>query len=263
MESSEENDSVSNVGNILMGGFFWQLAVQLEASPQHADGIVDMVTHSGLVVQGVLYLLLTFSIISWGIIFYKFLRIYQARRESERFTSVFWETKNFSSIHTAALEMKESPIAQVFRAGYQELMRITRARKQTTPDEGEPASIDEGGIENIERAMRRAIRLQITRLERGSTFLATTASTAPFVGLFGTVWGIMDAFRGLGVTKTSSIQAVAPGIAEALIATAVGLSAAIPAVMAYNYFSRQVRVLASDMENFVAEFLNIAERHFL
>ena len=159
--------------------------------------------------------------------------------------------------------MKESPIAQVFRAGYQELMRLTRARKQTTSVEGEPLNNEEGGIENIERAMRRAMRLQTTRLERALIFLATTASTAPFVGLFGTVWGIMDAFRGLAVTKTSSIQAVAPGIAEALIATAVGLSAAIPAVMAYNYFSRQIRVLAADMENFVAEFLNIAERHFL
>ncbi|MBM4254708.1 MAG: protein TolQ [Deltaproteobacteria bacterium] len=223
-----------------------------------------MVTHSGLVVQMVLYLLLFFSIISWGIVFYKFLQIFKARRESERFASVFWETKNFSSIHGASLEMKESPVAQVFRAGYQELMRLVRTRKQPAAVEGEPLSTpEEGGIENIERAMRRAMRLQITRLERGLIFLATTSSTAPFVGLFGTVWGIMDAFRGLAVTKTSSIQAVAPGIAEALIATAVGLSAAIPAVMAYNYFSRQIRVLTADMENFVAEFLNIAERHFL
>jgi biopolymer transport protein TolQ len=206
---------------------------------------------------------LIFSVVSWGIVFYKFLQIYKARRESERFASVFWETKNFSSIHGASLEMKESPVAQVFRAGYQELMRLVRTQKPTTPVEGEPANTEEGGIENIERAMRRAMRLQITRLERGLIFLATTSSTAPFVGLFGTVWGIMDAFRGLAVTKTSSIQAVAPGIAEALIATAVGLSAAIPAVMAYNYFSRQIRVLTADMENFVAEFLNIAERHFL
>lgn len=239
----------------------WRLAVQLEA-PLRQDSIVDMVTHSGPVVQGVLYLLFAFSVISWGIVFYKFLQIRQARRESERFTVVFWETKNLASIHTASLEMQESPVAQVFRAGYQELMRITRSRKQANPGEGDPGN-DEGNITNVERAMRRAMREQITRLERALTFLATTASTAPFVGLFGTVWGIMNAFRGLGHAQTSSIQAVAPGIAEALIATAVGLSAAIPAVMAYNYFSRQVRVLTSDMENFSAEFLNIAERHFL
>jgi len=103
----------------------------------------------------------------------------------------------------------------------------------------------------------------VTRLERYLTFLATTASTTPFIGLFGTVWGIMNAFRGLSVTQSSSIQAVAPGISEALIATAAGLAAAIPAVVGYNYFSRQIRVLVAEMENFSAEFLNIAERHFL
>ena len=243
----------------------WLLAVPMEVQPQQSGSILEMVTHSGLVVQGVLYLLLAFSVISWGIVFFKFRQVSQARRESEHFATVFWETRNFAAIHTAALEMKESPVAQVFRAGYQELMRLTRVRKQGAAGkkEEEPQDNEEGGIENIDRAMRRAMRLQITRLERGLTFLATTASTTPFIGLFGTVWGIMNAFRGLGVSKASTIQAVAPGISEALVATAVGLSAAIPAVMAYNYFSRQIRVLASDMENFVAEFLNIAERHFL
>jgi biopolymer transport protein TolQ len=141
-------------------------------------------------------------------------------------------------------------------------MRITRGRKQSNPGEGDIAN-EEGGIENVDRAMRRASREQITRLERALTFLATTGSTAPFIGLFGTVWGIMNAFIGLSRTGASTIQAVAPGIAEALIATALGLAAAIPSVMAYNYFSRQVRVLSSEMENFSAEFLNIAERHFL
>ncbi len=236
------------------------MTAQLEA-PLHQDSVVDMVTHSGPVVQLVLYMLLGFSVASWGIAFYKFRQIRQARRESERFTTVFWETKNLASIHNASLEMKESPVAQVFRAGYQELMRITRARKQASTSEGDFS--EEGGVDNVERAMRRAMREQVTRLERALTFLATTASTAPFIGLFGTVWGIMTAFRGLSVTQSSSIQAVAPGIAEALIATAVGLSAAIPAVMAYNYFARQVKVLTFDMENFLAEFLNIAERHFL
>ncbi|MCS6927471.1 MAG: protein TolQ [Candidatus Binatia bacterium] len=239
----------------------WRVAVQQEG-PFRQDNIVDMVMHSGPVVQGVLYLLLAFSVCSWGIIFYKFRQIRQARRESERFIEVFWEAKNLAAISTASLEMKESPVAQVFRAGYQELMRITRGRKQANPGESNPIN-EEGGIENVERAMRRASREQMTRLERALTFLATTASTAPFIGLFGTVWGIMDAFIGLSRTQASTIQAVAPGIAEALIATAVGLAAAIPSVMAYNYFSRQVRVLTAEMENFSAEFLNIAERHFL
>ena len=238
------------------------MAVQLE-TPLRQDSVIDMVTHSGLVVQSVLYLLLAFSVISWGIVLFKFRQIRQARRESERFTVVFWETKNLSAIHTASLEMPASPVAQVFRAGYQELMRLTRLRKQPNPGSEGEATTEEGGIENVERAMRRAMRQQITHLERALTFLATTASTAPFVGLFGTVWGIMDAFRGLSLTQSSTVQAVAPGIAEALIATAIGLAAAIPSVMAFNYFSRQVRVLSAEMENFCAEFLNIAERHFL
>lgn len=236
------------------------MTAQLEV-PLRQDSVVDMVTHSGPIVQLVLYVLIGFSVVSWGIAFYKHRQIRQARRESERFTTVFWETKNLASIHNVSLEMKESPVAQVFRAGYQELMRITRARKQANSAEEDFS--EEGGVDNVERAMRRAMREQVTRLERALTFLATTASTAPFIGLFGTVWGIMNAFRGLSVTQSSSIQAVAPGIAEALIATAVGLSAAIPAVMAYNYFARQVKVLTFDMENFLAEFLNIAERHFL
>lgn len=247
-----------------MDGFLGYFAVQADIPLRQSHSIIDMVAGSGPVVQIVLYVLLSFSVVSWGIMFYKLRQLRQARRESERFTIVFWETKNLPAIQTAALEMKASPLAQVFRAGYQELVRLTRTRKQPDPAEPIPLTIpEEGGIGNVERAMRRASREQIIRLERALTFLATTASTAPFIGLFGTVWGIMNAFRGLSLTRTSTIQAVAPGIAEALIATALGLAAAIPSVMAYNHFSRKVRVMASDMENFSAEFLNIAERHFL
>src|SRR5579875_1867780 len=152
------------------------------------------------------------------------------------------------------------PVAQVFRAGCQELQRLKKAKRANPGDEGE---VELGEIETVQRAVHRARTQEVTRLERGLTFLATTASTAPFVGLFGTVWGIMTAFRGLSTTTSSSIQAVAPGIAEALIATAVGLAAAIPAVVMYNRFSRQLRVLTAEMDTFASEFLNIAERHFL
>jgi biopolymer transport protein TolQ len=137
---------------------------------------------------------------------------------------------------------------------------VTRSKKEQTP--GDALTTELGGVENVSRAMKRATSVEITKLEKHCSFLATTASSAPFVGLFGTVWGIMDAFRGLSVTHSSSIQAVAPGIAEALIATAVGLAAAIPALMAYNYFVQQIKVLAVEMDNFCQEFLNIAERHF-
>jgi len=231
-----------------------------QVAPQQ-DGLLHMVTGSGLVVQSVLYILILFSIASWGVIFFKLRQIRTARGQSAKFIEIFWDTKNLTAIHTASQDLKESPVAQVFRAGYQELARLSRPKRG--PGEGLGDTTDLGGVDNVERAMKRATRQQITRLERSITFLATTASATPFIGLFGTVWGIMNAFLGLSSTQTSSIQAVAPGIAEALIATATGLVAAIPAVMAYNYFARQIRVLAAEMENFSSEFLNIAERHFL
>ncbi len=231
-------------------------------SAMRQEGLVTMVTGSGPVVQLVLYVLVLFSVFSWGIIFYKPRQVRVARKQSQRFTEIFWDTKNLTTIHTASQELKLSPVAQVFRAGYQELVRLTRAKRQNNPGEG-GLTTELGGIENVERAMKRAANQEITRLERALTFLATTASATPFIGLFGTVWGIMTAFRGLSVTQSSSIQAVAPGIAEALIATATGLVAAIPAVIAYNHFARQIRVLSAEMENFSSEFLNIAERHFL
>jgi biopolymer transport protein TolQ len=227
------------------------------------ESLVNMVTGSGPVVQAVLYVLILFSVFSWGIIFYKLRQIRLARQESVRFTEIFWDTKNLTTIHSASQQLKQSPVAHVFRAGYQELVRMTRSKRQSNPGEGTNDSTELGGVDNVERAMKRAINQEITRLERALTFLATTASATPFIGLFGTVWGIMTAFRGLSVTQSSSIQAVAPGIAEALIATATGLVAAIPAVVAYNHFARQIRVLSADMENFSSEFLNIAERHFL
>jgi biopolymer transport protein TolQ len=230
----------------------------LPASPQH--GILDLVRGSGLVVQFILYLLILFSVASWGIILYKFRQMRRAKEESDRFIDVFWERRNLSSIHEASRDLKACPVAQVFRSGYEELVRVSRTKKENSP--GESLTTELGGVENVSRAMKRATSVEITKLEKYLTFLATTASAAPFIGLFGTVWGIMNAFRGLSVTHSSSIQAVAPGIAEALIATAVGLAAAIPALMAYNYFVQQLKVLAVEMDNFSHEFLNIAERHF-
>jgi biopolymer transport protein TolQ len=224
------------------------------------DDLLTMVTGAGPVVQAVLYLLVFFSVASWGVILYKARQIRAARRTSNRFIEAFWETKNLTTIHAASQEMEQSPVAQVFRAGYQELVRLTRAKRQA---EDAQLSTELGGVANVERAMRRAATQQLTQLERALTFLATTASATPFIGLFGTVWGIMHAFLGLSSTQSSTIQAVAPGIAEALIATATGLFAAIPAVVAYNSFARQIRVLSAEMDNFSFEFLNIAERHFL
>lgn len=235
------------------------LAQDALSAPQ-SHGILDLVRGSGLVVQSILYLLVIFSVVSWGIIAFKYREMRRAKDESEKFIEIFWERRNLSSIHDASRDLKASPVAQVFRSGYEELVRVSRTKKETAAGEGLTTEL--GGVENVSRAMKRAAGVEITKLERYLTFLATTASAAPFIGLFGTVWGIMDAFRGLSVTHSSSIQAVAPGIAEALIATAVGLAAAIPALIAYNYYVQQIKVLAVEMDNFSHEFLNIAERHF-
>jgi biopolymer transport protein TolQ len=154
---------------------------------------------------------------------------------------------------------------EVFDAGYRELTRLLKGSGGTSKSsqESSPPEIKAGGLENVGRALRKAQTQVITELESALTFLATTGSTAPFIGLFGTVWGIMGAFRNIGATGSANLATVAPGIAEALIATAVGLFAAIPAVVAYNYFLNWVKVLASEMENFSSDFLNIIERHLM
>ena len=242
--------------------FLWSLQLLVQdgiATPQQ-HGVLDLVRDSGLVVKAILYLLVLFSVVSWGIIAQKLRQFRRAKKESAKFVEIFWERPNLSSIHDASRELTASPVGQVFRSGYEELVRVSRSKKESAP--GDNLTTELGGVDNVSRAMKRATSMETTKLEKNCSFLATTASSAPFVGLFGTVWGIIDAFRGLSVTHSSSIQAVAPGIAEALIATAAGLAAAIPALMAYNYFVQQIKFLAVEMDNFSHEFLNIAERHF-
>jgi biopolymer transport protein TolQ len=224
-------------------------------------GVADLMIGTGPVVQLVLVTLAGFSVGSWGIIIYKLVQISRAKRESDRFISIFWESKNLAAIHTASVGLKSSPVAQVFRAGYQELLQLTRAKRSAVG--AETFSTDLGGIENVTRAMKRQTNVELAKVEKGVPFLATTASTTPFIGLFGTVWGVMTAFMGLSTSHTSNIQAVAPGIAEALITTAFGIIVAVPAQVFYNHLATRVRELATEMENFTSEFLNIAERHFL
>lgn len=242
---------------------FWslELLAQTSSLATRQQGVLDLVRGSGPLVQAVLYVLVFFSVVSWGIIFYKFRQVRAAKIQSAEFIKIYWDSQSLPSVYDDSRELKLSPVAQVFRAGYKELRRVSRRKKENP--HGEILTTDLGGIENVDRAMRRATTLEITKLEKALTFLATTSSTSPFIGLFGTVWGIMNAFRGLSVTHTSSIQAVAPGIAEALIATAAGLFAAIPALIAYNHFANRIKILAADMDNFSHEFLNIAERDFV
>lgn len=213
---------------------------------------------AGIVVKCVLFLLLLFSVVSWGIILFKFLQVYKANSESERFMDFFWKSKRFDTIASQVDRFANSPLTVLFNEGYSELKKVVEGHG--APD-STGMSTDLGGVENVSRAMRRATNSEITRLEKYLTFLATTGSTSPFIGLFGTVWGIMSAFEGIGKTGSASLAVVAPGIAEALIATAIGLVAAIPAVMAYNHFQHKIRVLINDMDSFTTEFLNIVQRN--
>ena len=214
----------------------------------------DTITSSGPISFSMLVLLLVFSIVSWGIIFFKALALRRAGRQSSRFLDAFWESGRLDDMFQRADTFKGSPIAHMFRAAYIELARL---KKKGTKD------LLGGEIENVERALRRSQIDETTALESLTSFLATVGSTGPFIGLFGTVWGIMKAFQEIGRMGSANLATVAPGISEALIATAAGLAAAIPAVMAYNFFLARIRVLESEMESFSSDFLNIVRRHFL
>lgn len=215
-------------------------------------------TGTGPVVLAVFAILIFFSVVSWAIIFYKLFQIHKANSESIRFMDFFWKTKSFDTIAAQADRFSSSPLVMLFNEGYSELKQVmdTAGRQEQAG-----VSTDLGDIENVSRALRRATNQEINRLEKYTTFLATTGSASPFIGLFGTVWGIMVAFEGIGRTGSASLAVVAPGISEALRATAIGLIAAIPAVMAYNHFQHKIRVLVKEMDSFSTEFLNIVQRN--
>ncbi|MBN2644572.1 MAG: protein TolQ [Desulfuromonadaceae bacterium] len=216
----------------------------------------ELIWNAGPVVKLVLLILVYFSVVSWTIIFYKWKILRRAMRESKGFLDCFWNTRRLDGIAQELREYPNSPLSQLFREGYQELAKVQRAHQG---EEGQGFTATLSGAENVGRALRRASTEETQRLEKYLTFLATTGSTAPFIGLFGTVWGIMDSFHGIGQTGSASLAVVAPGISEALIATAIGLVAAIPAVVAYNAFLSKVNVLIGQMDNFSQEFLNIVE----
>jgi biopolymer transport protein TolQ len=223
---------------------------------------LEIAKNSGVVGLSVLGLLLLASAVCWAIIVRKWLQIRRAQDESVKFLETFWQSKRLDAIYQAAEALSGSPLSHVFRAGYVELSKVTAQKKEGTGTEGRGMSEELGGIENVERALKRAAASEVTALERQVPFLGTTASAAPFVGLFGTVWGIMNAFHDIYRMGNANLATVARPISEALIATAVGLFAAIPAVVAYNYFISKIRVLDSEMTNFSNDFLNIVKRHF-
>lgn len=251
---------------------FAQLVTLAAGLPAQAAPKLDpwaLVMGASPVVMMVLLMLAGMSLTCWFIIGAKLVRLGQATRESTMFLRQFWDPEQgnvwsvtrLESLYANIRSRARSPLANVFHAGYVELARVLGGDRASQVGAGQKHF--GGDIDNVARALRRATQSEVTSLEAMVPFLATTGSTAPFVGLFGTVWGIMSSFIAIGARKNASLDVVAPGIAEALIATAIGLAAAIPAVMAYNYFVRRINVLASEMESFSSDMLNIVRRHFL
>jgi biopolymer transport protein TolQ len=228
--------------------------------------LVDMVLGAGAVVQLVLLLLFLFSVVSWAIILMKYFNIRKVRKENGLFMSAYMKSTKLADISPEAKKYRSSTLAEVFRAGYAELAKMSRVRGNPSVREAPEAGgqvVEIAGLDNVERAMNRACGSETTKLEAAIGFLATTGSASPFIGLFGTVWGIMDTFKGIGARGSATLAVVAPGISEALIATAAGLAAAIPAVIFYNYYLSRIKNMTLEMDHFASELLNIVERYYV
>jgi biopolymer transport protein TolQ len=223
--------------------------------------IVSLIVHASSVAKGTLVLLALMSVVSWFVIGTKWLYLARAYKRSVNFVELFWRTQRLDDVWKATEHDAPSPVSEVFRAGFVELAKLRKRRAEAGGDTSAPET-HIGDIESIERSLARARTMAVTEMENKVPFLATTASSAPFIGLFGTVWGIMNSFRNIGAKGAANLATVAPGIAEALVATAIGLVAAIPAVMGYNYLSRRIRVISAEMETFTNDFLNIIRRRF-
>jgi len=225
------------------------------------SNVLDPILQAGPLARFVLGVLLFFSVICWALIVEKWWEFRKIRRESLRFRQIFREARRFSVVYAAAKKHRDSPLAQLYVSAGQELVTAYGNAEIVDhvlddADEGLPAE----RLEASSRALRRAGSSEVARMERYLPFLATVASSAPFIGLFGTVWGIMTAFQGIGQQGSANLAVVAPGISEALIATAAGLGAAIPAVMGYNFFVNRTKHWAMEMEGFTLDLLNAFAR---
>jgi biopolymer transport protein TolQ len=232
------------------------------------SNIVSLILQSSPLSKGVLLILLIFSAVSWAIILSKTWQFQRARRQSGSFLDIFRRSSKFSEVQAVCNTLRESPLVGMFLAGYAELTTQLKSAPAGSPAGGEarpsaPAARPTlRSLDALDRALLRSAGAEMGRLEKRLTFLATTAAITPFIGLFGTVWGILMSFQEIGVSGSTSLAVVGPGIADALVATAVGLFAAIPAVYFYNHFTYQLKQFATSMDDFSMEFLTIAERNF-
>lgn len=223
-------------------------------------GAWHAILSASIVVQLTLLALVIMSVVSWAIILNKRKQFLTVSEANEPFEEKFWRAASLEEVHDNLSNFPQSSLAGIFRAGYMELKKIADSALSAQSGEGEAPNLT--GIDNLQRALRKAIDIELSRLEHRLTFLATVGSVGPFIGLFGTVWGIMSSFQKIGQTGMANLAVVAPGIAEALIATGVGLAAAIPATIAYNAFINKLKKQELDLNNFAADFLNLAKRNF-
>jgi biopolymer transport protein TolQ len=254
-----------------LGSSIFALQVQEQSGAVPAGtnpSLLALIVDSSTLSKVVLITLALLSMASWAIILYKLWVFRRSERQSSSFLDVFRRSHKFSEVQAVCRSLGESPLVGLFQAGYAEL---TAQLRQSPPGGALSGPANPGGsgprptlksLTAVDRALMRASAVEVNKLEKRIPFLATTASVAPFIGLFGTVVGIMMAFQGIGQTGSTNLGVVAPGIADALVATAAGLVAAIPAVVAYNHLSNRVKLFASEMDDFAMEFLNIAERNF-
>ncbi|RJR17798.1 MAG: Tol-Pal system subunit TolQ [Desulfobacteraceae bacterium] len=230
------------------------------------NDILQLILHAGPMVKFILLILLGFSVVSWAIILMKFRLFRKARMENMTFFELFSQMRDMKQLSSSSESLAFSPVANLFRSGHAEFLRLKGIQSSVEQADRSSADADrdvwsqKAIMENLERSLRKATIDQSDRLERSLSFLATSGNTAPFIGLFGTVWGIMDAFRGIGLKGAASLAVVAPGISEALVATAAGLAAAIPAVVAFNYFTHRAAGFRAEMDIFTSDFLSTAER---
>ncbi len=226
-------------------------------------GVVELVLRSGPAAKIVLLVLLAFSVVSWGIILHKLWYLRRVQKQTGSFRDIFRRSSKFSEVQSVCRTLEQSPLVGIFQAGYAELnTQLKQAAQEMNSPAGAAGRPTLKSLPAVDRALLRAAAVEVSKLERRLPMLATTASITPFIGLFGTVWGIMTSFQRIASVGSTSLGVVAPGIAEALIATAAGLFAAIPAVYFYNHFVAVVKDLTAAMDDFALEFLNIAERNF-
>jgi len=228
--------------------------------------LFEMVTEMGLFAKIILIILLFLSVVSWAITFNKIGLFRKVNSETQKFLSIFRKRRNMAEVYLSCVRMRWTPLSKMLEAGYKELAELSKGKRN--PHTGAPPSLEldsklatqKEKLDVIRMTLERIGAEEVNRLEKALVFLATTGNISPFFGLLGTVWGIMDAFASIGVRGSATLAVVAPGIAEALMATIAGLAVAIPAVMAYNFFNNKLKIISTQVDNFALEFLSAVKK---